>query len=75
MCMYASFAQANSTAVAAASDRYEVLAVQILQLRQYLDLVSGQLRSDASNKDLIDKLKAKQQLRGRDRQAHLLACI
>lgn len=60
--------QANSVAVqdAAATGRGEVLAVQVLRLRLCVDAMSAQLRN-AHSKDLVDNLKAKQALQGRDR--------
>lgn len=64
--------QANSLAVQAAAHHLaDVLAVQVMQLCQCLDSLSSQLRA----KDNVDRLKAKQQLRGRQRQARLtLGC-
>ncbi|WIA38614.1 hypothetical protein OEZ86_001924 [Tetradesmus obliquus] len=64
--------QANSLAVQAAAHQLaDVLAVQVMQLCQCLDSLSSQLRA----KDNVDRLKAKQQLRGRQRQARLtLGC-
>jgi hypothetical protein len=62
--------QANSVAIQAAGCQLrDVLAVQVMQLCQCLDSLSSQLRA----KDNVDKLKAKQQLRGRQRQARLMA--
>jgi hypothetical protein len=60
--------QANSVAVqdSAATGRGEMLAVQVLRLRLYVDAMSSQLRNQHS-KDLVDNLKAKQALQGRDR--------
>jgi hypothetical protein len=61
--------QANSVAVQAVGFQLpDVLAVQVMQLCQRLDSLSSQLRA----KDNVDKLKAKQQLRGRQRQARLM---
>jgi hypothetical protein len=61
--------QANSVAIQASGCQLrDVLAVQVMQLCQCLDSLSSQLRA----KDTVDKLKAKQQLRGRQRQARLM---
>lgn len=57
-----------------AAEPGEVLAVQVLKLRQYVDVLSGQMRGESS-KDLIDNLRAKQQLHGRERQPRMMtAC-
>jgi hypothetical protein len=67
-CGVSHFLQANSLAVQAAAPQFaDVLAVQVMQLCQCLDSLSSQLRA----KDNVDRLKAKQQLRGRQRQARL----
>lgn len=64
--------QANALAVQAARTcPTEVLAVQLLQLRQCVDALYGQLRSAGAAHDPIERLRAKQQLRGRERQARM----
>jgi hypothetical protein len=67
--------QVNDAAVKAAmaADAGEVLAAQILQLRQCIDLLSAQMRA-AHSKDLVDNLRAKQHLQGRERQPRLIGC-
>jgi hypothetical protein len=67
-------AQANCAAVqdGAASGPGQVLALQVLRLRLCVDAMSAQLRT-AHSKDLIDNLKAKQALQGRDRQPRMVS--
>ncbi len=62
--------QANATAVqsAARSTPNEVLSLQVLQLRACMDAMLTATVA-ASSKDALERLKAKQQLRGRSRQA------
>lgn len=61
--------QANYVAVqdAVATGASQVLAVQVLRLRQSVEAMSAQLRA-AHSKDLVDNLRAKQALQGKDRQ-------
>ncbi len=61
--------QANHVAVqdAAASVPSQMLALQVLRLRQCVDAMSAQLRA-LHSKDLVDNLRAKQALQGRDRR-------
>lgn len=69
MCLLSAYMQANSLAVQAArAHPDEVLAVQVKQVCQVLDLLAGQVRA----KDHVDRLRAKQQLRGKERQARLM---
>jgi hypothetical protein len=66
-------AQANHMAVqdAAASVPSQVLALQVLRLRQCVDAMSAQLRA-LHSKDLVDNLRAKQSLQGRDRRPRMV---
>lgn len=52
---------------AAASAPSQVLALQVLRLRQSVDAMSGALRA-LHSKDLVDNLRAKQSLQGRERR-------
>jgi hypothetical protein len=62
--------QVNTHAVRAAQG-LELLPVQVMMLRCCIDSLSNQLRADTA-KDLVDRLRARQQLRGKDRQSHMM---
>jgi outer membrane murein-binding lipoprotein Lpp len=66
--------QANYVAVqdAVATGASQVLALQVLRLRQSVEAMSAQLRA-AHSKDLVDNLRAKQALQGKDRQPRVVA--
>lgn len=57
---------------AAATGLPQVLALQVLRLRHCVDAMSAQLRG-AHSKDLVDNLRAKQALQGRDRRPRMVA--
>jgi hypothetical protein len=67
--------QANTAAVEAVSGpaASEVLALQVLQLRRLVDVLSAQMQAERS-RDVVDSLKAKQILRGREREPRVLGC-
>lgn len=50
----------------------EMLSLQVLWLRWCLDELSAVFVAENATKDLLDKLQAKQKLRGRDRHVQLL---